>query len=237
MNIWSMNISGSLLGDTIARNLLSLLPHMCPKHIHSEFISFGGSAIYIFFSGYWENSSSLGEGSLGCVKVAATVEAGTIYRSTGWRISFILPRVLLKGIHSYHRYVLPFITPSGIFRSENRRSGCLFIRLRPQCLIFPLTSTSLTLGPKRVSRDRKEEFRCVINRSRRIKIDFLRFRIAFARYQRISPGFFLDYADLSFIEIFSYIHRFKITKAFRTIEIFSRREEIYLWNMLQYFFR
>jgi len=35
----------------------------------------------------------------------------------------------------------------------------------------------------------------VIDRSRRIRINFLRLTTAFARYQRISRGFFLDYAD------------------------------------------
>jgi len=43
-----MNISGSLLGDTIAQSYeLASFPSSLKRHIHSKFISFGD--IYIFF--------------------------------------------------------------------------------------------------------------------------------------------------------------------------------------------
>lgn len=114
------------------------------KYVHSKFISFGKDRRYIFF--FLVIGRIHPRGSSGYVKVgsANSGKTGTSYRSTGWRISFILPWVLLKGIHSYHRYVLPFIAPLGIFRSENRRNGWdgySFLPLRSQCLIFSLTST------------------------------------------------------------------------------------------------
>lgn len=76
----------------------------------------------------------------GVLRWRNSVMVGTSYRSTGWRISFIFPRALLKGIHSYHRYVPPFIAPLGIFPRENRRRGRLFMLLWPLCLILLLSS-------------------------------------------------------------------------------------------------
>jgi len=61
----------------------------------------------------------------------AMVMAGTTYRPTEWRISFILP-CSFERYPLVSRYVLPFIAPLGIFRSENRGRGIYsfsFVRL------------------------------------------------------------------------------------------------------------